>query len=128
MVYPVANSGAPATISAVEKGIHFFVTSQSIVNDRGNSFINTDFINWTKELGITLRYQTAHLPWKDCKIETPSQDIAHHCRNFSNDAGTNWSSFAPKIVFAHKTKESLTKQCQFKVGKDTLRNSIRYGT
>ena len=53
MVYPVTNTGAQATISAVDKWIHFFGIPQSIVHDRGTVFINTEFMNWTKELRIT---------------------------------------------------------------------------
>ena len=62
MVYPVSNTGAQATISAVKKRIHSFGIPQSFVYDRGTAFINTEFINWTKELGITLRPKTAHAP------------------------------------------------------------------
>ena len=48
MVYPVKNTGAQATISAVEKLVQFFGLSQSIVHGRGTTIINTDFINCTK--------------------------------------------------------------------------------
>ena len=60
IVYPVTKTGAQATISAVEKWIHSFGISQSNVHDRSTALINTEFINWTKELGITLRPRTAH--------------------------------------------------------------------
>ena len=63
MVYSVTNTGAQATISVVEKWILSFGIAQSIVDDRGTAFINTEFINWTKELGITLPPQAAHSPW-----------------------------------------------------------------
>ena len=59
MVYPVNNTGAQATIAAVEKWILHFGIPQSIIHDRGTTFLNTDFVNWTKELGITLRPRTA---------------------------------------------------------------------
>ena len=108
MVYPVTNTGAQATISAVEKWIHSFGIPQSIVHDRGTAFINTDFINWTKELGITLRPRTAHSPWTNGKIETQNQHIARYWRNFLNDAGNNWSSLAPKFAFAHNTSVNYT--------------------
>ena len=62
MVYPNTNTGAQATISVVEKWINSFRIRQSIVHDRGSAFINTDFINCKKELGIGLRPQTAHSP------------------------------------------------------------------
>ena len=70
MVYPVTNTSAQVTISAVEKWIQSFGNAQSVVNDRGTAFINTEIINWTKELGITLRPKTAHSPWTNSKIDT----------------------------------------------------------
>ena len=60
MVYPVTNTGDQATIAAVEKWILHFGISQSILHDRGTAFLNTEFVNWTKELGITFRPRTAH--------------------------------------------------------------------
>ena len=108
MVYAVTNTGAQATISAVEKWIHSFGIPQSIVHDRGTAFINTEFINWTKELGITLRPRTAHSPWTNGKFETQNQHIARYWRNFLNDAGNNCSSLAPNIAFAHNTSVNYT--------------------
>ena len=61
MVYPVRNTTALATIAAVEKWILSFLIPQSIIHDRGTAFIKTEFINWTKELGITLRPQIIRL-------------------------------------------------------------------
>ena len=49
MVNPIINTGAQATVSAVEKWIHSFRNPQSIVLDRAPAFINTEFINWTKK-------------------------------------------------------------------------------
>ena len=60
MVHPVTNTSAQATNSAVEKRIHLFGIPQSIVHDRDTAFINTEFVNWTKELGFTMRPRTAH--------------------------------------------------------------------
>ena len=62
MVHPVTNTSAQATSSAVEKRIHLFGIPQSIVHGRDTAFINTEFVNWTKELGITMRPRTAHSP------------------------------------------------------------------
>ena len=108
MVYSVTNIGAQATISAVEKWIHSFGLPRSIVHDRGTAFINTEFINWTKEMGITLRPQTAHSLWTNGKNETQNQHFARYWRNILNDAGNNWSSLAPKIAFAHNTSVNYT--------------------
>ena len=108
MVYPVRNTTALATITAVEKWILSFGIPQSIIHDRGTAFINTEFINWTKELGITLRHRTAYSPWTNGKIETQNQHIARHWRNFLNDTGNNWSSLAPKFAFAHNTSVNYT--------------------
>ena len=103
MVYPVRNTTALATITAVEKRILSFGIPQSIIHDRGTAFINTEFINWTKDLVITLRPRTAYSPWKNGKIETQNQHIPRYWRSFLNDAGSNWSSLAPKFAFAHNT-------------------------
>ena len=108
LVYPVTNTNAQATIAAVEKRIHSFGIPQSIIHDRGTAFINTDFINWTKELGITLRPRTAYSPWTNGKVETQNQHITRYWRNFLKDAGTNWSSLAPKFAFAHNTSVNYT--------------------
>ena len=60
MLLPVTNTRVQAFISVSEKWIFSFEIPESIVHDRGTAFINTDFNNWTKELGNTLRLQTAH--------------------------------------------------------------------
>ena len=49
MAFPVPSTDATTTISALEKWIHSFGIPQTIIHDRGSAFINTDFINWTKE-------------------------------------------------------------------------------
>ena len=49
MVYPVRNTTALATISAVEKCIFSFGIPQSITHDRSATFINTEFVNWSKK-------------------------------------------------------------------------------
>ena len=81
---------------------------QSIIQDRRTGFLNTDFVNWTKELGITLRPRTAHSPWTNDKGETHYQHIARYWRSFLNDAGTNWAPLAPKFSFAHNTSVNYT--------------------
>ena len=107
MVYPVRNTTALASITAVEKWILSIGIPQSISHDRGTAFINTEF-NWIKELEITLRARTAYLPWKNGKNETENQHIARDWRNFLNDAGNNWSSLAPKFAFPHNTSVNYT--------------------
>ena len=108
MVYPVTNLEAQDTFSAVEKWIHSFGIPKSTVHDRGISFINTDSINCTKELGISLRPRTAHSSWTNGKNETQSQHIPRYWRNFLNKAGNSWSSVATKFAFAHKTNVNYT--------------------
>ena len=70
MVYPVRNTTALATITAVEKWILSFGNPQPIIHDPGTAVVNTEFVNWTKEVGITLRPRTAYSPWTNGKIET----------------------------------------------------------
>ena len=90
------------------KGFQSFGFPQSIVHDRGTAFINTECINWTKELGITLRLRTADSPWTNGRIETQNQRIDRYWRSFLNDAGNNWSSLAAKFAFAHDTSANYT--------------------
>ena len=78
MVYLVTNTGAQATIAPVKKWVLQFRISHSIIHDTGTAFLNTDFVNWTKELGITLRPRTAHSPWTNGKVETRNQLIARY--------------------------------------------------
>ena len=108
MVYPVSITRAQATTAAVEKWILHCGIPQSIIHDRGTAFFNTDFVNWTRELGIILRPRTAHSPRTNGKIETQNQHIARYWRSFLNDAGSNWASLAPKFAFAHNTNVIYT--------------------
>ena len=89
MVYPVAITSAQITIAAVEKWILSFGIPQSIIHDRGTAVINTDFVNETKELGITLRPRTAYSPLTNGKVETQNQHIARYWLSFLKDAGNN---------------------------------------
>ena len=86
---------------------HFGIP-QSKIHDKGTAFLNTDFVNWTKELGITLRPRTAHSPWTNGKVETQNQHIARYWRSFLNDAGTIWAPLAPKFAFRHGTSVNYT--------------------
>ena len=108
MVYPAIKTSAQATIAAVENWVHSFGIPQSIIHDRGTAFINTDFINWTKELGTILRPQRAYSPRTNGKVETQNQHIARYWRNFLNDVGTDWSSLAPKFAFVHNFSMNYT--------------------
>ena len=92
----------------LKKWILHFGIRQSIIHDRGTAFLNTDLVNWTKELGITLRPSTAHSPWTNGKVKTQNQHIARYWRSFPNDAGTSWAPLAPKFVFAHNTSVNYT--------------------
>ena len=108
MVYSVTNTGAQATIATVEKWILHFGIPQSIIHNRGTAFLNTDFVNWTKDLGITLRPRTAHSLWTNGKVENQNQHIVRHWRSFMNDAGNKWDPLAPKFAFTHKTSVNYT--------------------
>ena len=108
MVYRVTNTGAQATFAAAEKWILDFRIPPSLLHHSGTAFLNTNFVNWTKELGITLRPRTAHLPWTNGKVETQNQHIARYWRSFLYDVCTNWAPLAPKFAFAHKTSVNYT--------------------
>ena len=108
MVFPVTNTGAQATIAAAKKWILHFGILQSILHDRVTAFLNTDFVNWTKQLGITLRQRTAHSPRTNGKVETQNQHIARYWRSFLNDGGTNWAPLALKFALVHNTSVKYT--------------------
>ena len=78
LVYPVTDTGAPATISVVEKLIFSFRFPQSLVHDRDAAFINTEIINWTKDLRVALRPRTTHPPWTNGEIESDNNYIARY--------------------------------------------------
>ena len=70
--YPVRDTGAQTTINAPEKWITSYGITQKIVHDNVSAFINNDFINWTKEFGITLSLTlpTPHGPTAESKYKT----------------------------------------------------------
>ena len=90
--------------SQLSRNGYSFGIPQSIVQDRVTAF-NTDFINWNKDLGVTLRPRTAQSPWTNGDIETQNQHIV---RYWQNDAGNNWSSLALQLASAHNTSVSYT--------------------
>ena len=108
MIYPVTNNGAQATIAPVEKWILHFRIPRLIIRDRGTAFLNTDFVNWTKELEITLRQRTVHSQWTNGKVETQNQHIARYWRSCLNDAGTNWAPLAQKFALANNASVNYT--------------------
>ena len=46
-----------------------------IVHDNGSAFINRDFVNWTREIGITLAPRTAYSPWTNAKVEVQNKHL-----------------------------------------------------
>ena len=68
-VYPVKDTRAQATITALEKWITSDGIPQKIIHDNGPAFINSDFINWTKEFGITLAPRATYSSWTNGKVE-----------------------------------------------------------
>ena len=62
IVYPFTNTSAQTTIAAVGKWIRSFGIPQSIIHNRGTAFINSDFINLTKEFGNLFATTNSLLP------------------------------------------------------------------
>ena len=52
--HPVRNNGAQTTVKTLEKWRTSYGIPQKIVHDNSSAFMNSDFINWTKEFGRTL--------------------------------------------------------------------------
>ena len=107
-VYPVNDTSAQATITALEKWIKSYGIPQKIIHYKATAFINSDFINWTKEFGITLAPRTTYSPWTNGKVEVQNQHLTRYWRNFTNESGNNWSKLAPKFAFAHNTSVNYT--------------------
>ena len=82
MFHPVTITGAQATIAVVENSILHFGVPQSIIHDRRTAFLDTDFVNRSKELGNTLRPCTTHSFWTNGKVETPNHQIARYWEFF----------------------------------------------
>ncbi len=102
-IYPVENTSANGTIDAMEKFILSFGIPQKLVYDRGTAFINSEFTNWAKELGITLAPRTAYSPWTNGKVEIQNKHLGRYLRSFIRNNGTNWAKLAPQFAFAHNT-------------------------
>ena len=64
------------TINLLEKWITTYGIPQKSVHDSGTVFINSDFVNWTKEFRITLAPRTTYSPWTNGKVEVQNQHIA----------------------------------------------------
>ena len=73
--YLVRDTGAQTTIKALEKWITLYGIPQKIVHDNGSVFINSNFINWTKEFGITLAPRTTYSPWTNSKVQVRNQHL-----------------------------------------------------
>ena len=61
--YPVRDTGAQTTINALQKWITSYGIHHKIVHDNGSAFINSNFINWSEEFGMTLAPRTTYSPW-----------------------------------------------------------------
>ena len=107
-VYPIKDTSAQATITALEKWITSYGIPQKIIHDNGTAFINSDFINWTKEVGKTLAPRTTYSPGTNGRVEVQNQHLTRYWRNFTNESGNNWSKLAPKFAFAHNTIVNYT--------------------
>ena len=108
--YPVGDTGAQTIINALEKWITSYVTPQKIVHDNISAFMNSEFINWTNEFGITLAPRTTHSPWTNGKVEVQNQHLTRYSRNFMNQSGNNWSKLASKFAFAHNVSVNYTTE------------------
>ena len=107
-VYPVQSTTAADTVKAMERFITTFGIPQKLVYDRGTAFMNSDFTNWCKELGITMAPRTPYSPWTNGKVETQNKHLARYFRNFISENSNNWAKLAHQFAFAHNTTVSYT--------------------
>ena len=106
--YPVPDTSANHTINAVMKWILSYGLPRIIIHDQGTAFINKEFAEWTKEMGITMASRTAYAPWTNGKVEVQNQHLSRYWRTFLNESGNNWALLAPKFAFSHNTSVSYT--------------------
>ena len=106
--YPVGDTGAQTIINALEKWITSYGTPHKIVHDNISAFMNSEFINWTKEFGLTLAPRTTYSPWTNGKVEVQNQHLTRYWRNFINQSENNWSKLASKFAFAHNVSVNYT--------------------
>ena len=76
--YPVRVTGAQTTINPLERWITSYGIPQKDVHDNGSAFINSDFINWTKEFGITIAPRNTYSPWTNGKVEVQNQHLTRY--------------------------------------------------
>ena len=76
--YPVRDTGPQTTINALAKWITTYGIPQKIVHDNGSAFINSDFINWTEEFGITSAPRTTYSPWTNGEVEVQNQHLTRY--------------------------------------------------
>ena len=107
-VYTVRDTGTQTTINALEKWITSYGIPQKSVHDNGSAFKKSDFINWTKEFGITLAPRTTYSPWTNGKVEVQNQHLARYWQNLVNQSGNNWLKLTSKFAFAHNTSVNYT--------------------
>ena len=108
MVYPVTNTGAQATISAVENGfIHSEFLNLLCMTEVQLSSIPSSLTgqkNWESLYNLERHIR----PVQMAKLKPKTNISPASGGNFLNDAGNNWSSFAPKFAFAHNTSVNYT--------------------
>ena len=107
-VYAVKSANSVETIKQMEKFITSFGILQHIVHDNGTSIMSSDFVNWTFELGITLRPRMACSPCTNGKVEIQNKHLTNYLRHFLNTTGNNWAKFVDKFAFAHNTAVSYS--------------------
>ena len=106
--YHFRDTRAHTTINALEKWITSYGIPQKNVHDNGSALINSDFINWTKEIGITLVPRTSYSAWTNGKVEVQNQYLTRYGRNLMKQSGNNWSKLESNIAFAHNTSLNYT--------------------
>ena len=77
-VYPVKDTSAQATMTALENWITSYGIPQKIKHGNVTAIINSDFINWTKELGVSLSPQTTYSPWTNGIVEVQNQHLTRY--------------------------------------------------
>lgn len=86
----------------------------SIVSDRGSTFVSKLWRYITEQLGIDLRLSTAYHPQTDGQTERVNQVLEQYLRIFTTYNQDDWSSLLPHASFAYNNSiHSATKLTPF---------------
>ena len=94
---------ANATIEVVQHYINLYGIPKFITCDRGTHFVNKDFVYWTENLGIVIKFLSGYNPWSNGMVENYNQHLQRYIRTFTLEHPNVWSKLISQWNFAQNT-------------------------